>query len=382
MKDFFISYNTKDEQWAEWIAWQIEELKFSTMMQRWDFATGSNFVLEMNKAVDYASKIILVLSNNFLQSRFTSPEWAAFFSKDPDGSRRLIIPIRIGPCTPTGLLAQIVYLDLVNRNALECRELVRKALDFQRSKPNSEPDFPQTDNLCSLLSEAEPTLGKPYGNRKNAPKRIAKKIYTQFFEKKFAPFHIHERRFGRAFLSEILDHLVKLHFNSPNVLNNVSMIITDVDGMSGINKSHGVAVGDNVIRNIVEIICREPSRLLSGRMGDDTIFCILVNTSELEAKYLSERITREIAAHNWNSLSDGLFVTCSTSFVQFVSIERVEDSIVRAALGVKNARMRGGNRAEAPPPGTNPTDFTKILKNELMEEFEAEKRARWLSISS
>ena len=25
MKDFFISYNSADQQWAEWIAWQLEE---------------------------------------------------------------------------------------------------------------------------------------------------------------------------------------------------------------------------------------------------------------------------------------------------------------------------------------------------------------------
>jgi hypothetical protein len=25
MKDFFISYNSADKTWAEWIAWQLEE---------------------------------------------------------------------------------------------------------------------------------------------------------------------------------------------------------------------------------------------------------------------------------------------------------------------------------------------------------------------
>ncbi len=25
MKDFFISYNSADRTWAEWIAWQLEE---------------------------------------------------------------------------------------------------------------------------------------------------------------------------------------------------------------------------------------------------------------------------------------------------------------------------------------------------------------------
>ncbi len=29
MKDFFISYNRADRQWAEWIGWQLEEAGYS-----------------------------------------------------------------------------------------------------------------------------------------------------------------------------------------------------------------------------------------------------------------------------------------------------------------------------------------------------------------
>ncbi len=81
MKDFFISYSSLDEDWAEWIAWQIEEAGYSTMMQKWDFAPGSNFAIEMDNAVNYADRIILVLSEHYLLSDFTKPEWASFFLK-------------------------------------------------------------------------------------------------------------------------------------------------------------------------------------------------------------------------------------------------------------------------------------------------------------
>jgi hypothetical protein len=30
MKDFFISYNKTDRQWAEWIAWQLEGAGYTT----------------------------------------------------------------------------------------------------------------------------------------------------------------------------------------------------------------------------------------------------------------------------------------------------------------------------------------------------------------
>ncbi len=49
-KDFFISYNHQDEGWAEWIAWQLEEAGYQTLIQKWDMGPGSNFVHEMQRA--------------------------------------------------------------------------------------------------------------------------------------------------------------------------------------------------------------------------------------------------------------------------------------------------------------------------------------------
>ncbi len=144
-------------------------------MQRWDFTSGSNFIIEMQRATEYSKKLILVLSEDFLKSKFTSSEWSAFFSKDPDGSKRLIIPIRVKPCRPNGLLASIVYVDFVGRKEKECKQCLDQLLAFKRLKPEHEPVFPNNQNIHSLLSDNYPTLMKPYGSRKNAPKRLAKK---------------------------------------------------------------------------------------------------------------------------------------------------------------------------------------------------------------
>ena len=50
MTDFFISYTSVDETWAEWIAWIIEAAGFSVTVQKWDFRPGSNLGLEMQRA--------------------------------------------------------------------------------------------------------------------------------------------------------------------------------------------------------------------------------------------------------------------------------------------------------------------------------------------
>jgi hypothetical protein len=32
MKNFFISYNSADNQWAQWIAWQLEEAGYTIVI--------------------------------------------------------------------------------------------------------------------------------------------------------------------------------------------------------------------------------------------------------------------------------------------------------------------------------------------------------------
>jgi hypothetical protein len=110
MKDFFISYNKADRQWAEWIAWQLEDEGYSVVIQCWDFLPGCNFVLDMHEAAKDAERTIGVLSPHFLASMFTQPEWSAAFVKDPTGKNRKLLLIRVHDCQPDGLLAAITSI--------------------------------------------------------------------------------------------------------------------------------------------------------------------------------------------------------------------------------------------------------------------------------
>ncbi|WP_196219555.1 tetratricopeptide repeat protein [Microcystis aeruginosa] len=140
-KDFFVSYNGRDKQWAEWIAWILEEAGYSVIIQAWDFRPGSNFVLEMQNATVQAEKTLAVLSNNYLNALYTHPEWAAAFAQDPTGQKRTLIPIRVSECEIKGLWQQIVYADVVNLSEAEAKDVVLAALQ-ERAKPTQAPGFP------------------------------------------------------------------------------------------------------------------------------------------------------------------------------------------------------------------------------------------------
>ncbi|MFH1033266.1 MAG: toll/interleukin-1 receptor domain-containing protein, partial [Pseudomonadota bacterium] len=142
MKDFFISYNKADRQWAEWIAWQIMAQGRQVVIQAWDFGPGCNFPLAMQQGIQECEKILLVLSPDYLKSEFTQPEWAAYFAQDPKGDKRQIVPVRVRDCQPGGLLAPIVYVDLLGIAAeAEARRQLLQGL-FGGGPPATPPVFP------------------------------------------------------------------------------------------------------------------------------------------------------------------------------------------------------------------------------------------------
>lgn len=142
MPDFFVSRNKADKAWAQWIAWQLEAAGYETVVQDWDFSAGKNFVLEMQDATTNARRTIAVLSPDFLTSAYTAPEWAAAFAQDPTGAKRKLVPVRVRACKPTGLLAQIVYIDLVGLDEEAAKTALLAGVKRRRAKPSAPPPFP------------------------------------------------------------------------------------------------------------------------------------------------------------------------------------------------------------------------------------------------
>ncbi|MGI4736082.1 MAG: toll/interleukin-1 receptor domain-containing protein [Janthinobacterium lividum] len=143
---FFISYNHLDKGWAEWIAWVIEERGHKARIQAWDFLPGNSFVQEMQESLNDFKAVICVLTNNFLNSKFTAAEWQTAFAKDPIGEKRLLIPIRVEDCKPDSLLSTRIYIDLVGKTRVEARDLIVSGIFSKRNKPVNEPNFPGETN--------------------------------------------------------------------------------------------------------------------------------------------------------------------------------------------------------------------------------------------
>ena len=140
-RDFFISYTQVSRPWAEWIAVQLEAAGYSTVLQAWDFRPGRDFLHEMQQATSTAGRTIAVLSPAYFGSKFSEAEWRAAFVKDPTGELGLLVPVRVQPYEPPGLLASRVYIDLVDVAEEEARRRLLTGVDQSGARPTSAP-FP------------------------------------------------------------------------------------------------------------------------------------------------------------------------------------------------------------------------------------------------
>ncbi len=144
-KDFFISYNKADRAYAAWIASQLEAAGYTTIFQDWDFRPGCNFVLEMQQGARDASRLLAVLSPDYLAAEYTHPEWAVAFAQDPTGRKRSLIPVRVRECQPEGILAQIVFIDLIGLDEEPARAALLEGMKPGRRQEAASP-FPTASN--------------------------------------------------------------------------------------------------------------------------------------------------------------------------------------------------------------------------------------------
>jgi hypothetical protein len=160
MNSFFITYYRADTPWAEWIAWQLESAGYTTVIQAWDFEAGSNFVKVMNEATKKGERTIAVISFDYQDSGPILAEWAAAFAGDPKGEKGRLLSVRICDFEPKGLLAQIIYIDLIGLDEDSARKRLLSHAQKGRRKPPLSPPFP-VEYARDALPKQPPFPGRP-----------------------------------------------------------------------------------------------------------------------------------------------------------------------------------------------------------------------------
>ncbi|WP_250285840.1 toll/interleukin-1 receptor domain-containing protein, partial [Frankia sp. CiP1_Cm_nod2] len=168
--DFFISYASGDVEWAEWIAWQLEEAGYRVLLKAWDVTFGNNWMEIMQQGMTRAKRTIALLSAAYLGSASSQPQWQAAVLADPQGVDRKLAPIRIEDCDRPGFFAQITSIDLFGLDEDTAREKLLekiKSLLDGRAKPAAPPLFPHASR------ENAPAFPSPSSPRDERARRLA-----------------------------------------------------------------------------------------------------------------------------------------------------------------------------------------------------------------
>jgi len=114
--DFFVSYNGKDIQTARYLRQWLEDSGYSTFMQEPDFPPTSHIIEKMEEGMN-ASRLLAVVSDNYLHSDYCRAEFGAALMRDPLNKNARIVIARISRCEVPALWAPISRIDLTSAGA-------------------------------------------------------------------------------------------------------------------------------------------------------------------------------------------------------------------------------------------------------------------------
>jgi TIR domain/FHA domain/NB-ARC domain len=158
-KDFFINYAPADSHWAEWIAWHLERHNYSVTLSKWDFLPGSNSILELDKALTYTDRTIVILSSHYVNVIHTLPDWTVTFKRDASGEQKRLLPIQVQQVELEGLFSIIMPINLVGQDEETALERLLEGIRTGRAKPSKSPRFPgKKPQIFGLQLKNNPTF--------------------------------------------------------------------------------------------------------------------------------------------------------------------------------------------------------------------------------
>jgi diguanylate cyclase (GGDEF)-like protein len=146
----------------------------------------------------------------------------------------------------------------------------------------------------------------------------------------------------------------------------LSLVFVDIDHFKRINDLHGHDVGDQVIKEVSDVISNAIQRDdIFARWGGEEFLLIFPGTSPADARAIAERLRRAIAGRAW---PDGLRVTGSFGVSKAAAGEDLVDGIKRADEAMYLAKTNGRDRVELilggpqyaslPSEDAEPSDFS------------------------
>ncbi|MFF8355092.1 FxSxx-COOH system tetratricopeptide repeat protein [Streptomyces chartreusis] len=136
----FVSHAGHDGQWAEWVAWHLQEAGYEIELDLWHWRTGEDFVKKMNEALERASAVVALFSPQyFAPGRYTEEEWTSAVA-----GRDRFVPLVVEPLEAGQLPAILRPRIRRELHDLEEAAALEALLEAVRGReiPTTSPAFP------------------------------------------------------------------------------------------------------------------------------------------------------------------------------------------------------------------------------------------------
>jgi diguanylate cyclase (GGDEF)-like protein len=132
----------------------------------------------------------------------------------------------------------------------------------------------------------------------------------------------------------------------------VAIAVIDVDDFAGLNREHGLDVGDAVLRDValrLRLRIRQADAL--GRIGGDAFLAIMPHTDEAGAATFAEGLRQRLAQRPLTTPAGELSIRVSIGLAVMHHGDALDPDLLlaRADAGLAAARLRGGDAVALDP---------------------------------
>jgi hypothetical protein len=92
---FFISYTSRDREWAHWIGVTLRDNGFVPLVHEWEIGAGENIARWMDESLAAADRLIGVFTDAYAKALYSSSErWSGYWD-DPMGRKGFLVPVEV-----------------------------------------------------------------------------------------------------------------------------------------------------------------------------------------------------------------------------------------------------------------------------------------------
>lgn len=158
MANIFISYSSKDENFARRLAEDLIRLGHEPWFDKWQIKVGECIPSKIEHAISKADYVVIILSSSSVKSGWVDREWKTKYWEEIKQNKTLVLPVLIEDCEIPPLLKTKKYADFRIKYAIGLVELTRAISPVIKRVPVSveiKPTYYSSD-ISTGSEEGEP----------------------------------------------------------------------------------------------------------------------------------------------------------------------------------------------------------------------------------